>query len=63
MKADRNIILRFKITAYENGRLVDLANILKHELLPVPRNNGTIRTGNKSILAEILTANIACPEK
>ena len=66
MKADRNILLHL-ITAYENGRSVDLSNILKHELLPVPVSlaemNGTIRTGNKSILAEILTTNIPCPEK
>ena len=65
MKADRNMLLHL-ITAYESGRQVDLANILKHELLPVPVSlaemNGTIRTGNKSILAEILTTNIVCPE-
>ena len=58
MKVDRNILLRL-ITAYESGRPVDLENILKHELLPVPVSlaemNGTIRTGTKSILAEILT--------
>ena len=66
MKADRNILLRL-ITAYENGRPVDMANILKHDVLPVPVSlaeiNGIIRTGNKSILAEILTTNIASPEK
>ena len=35
--------------------------------MPVPvllvQMNDTIRTGKKSILAEILTTNIACPEK
>ena len=66
MKADRNILLHL-ITAFESGRPVDLANILKHELLTVPVSlaemNGAIRTGNKSILAEILTTNMACPEK
>ena len=62
MKADRNILLCL-ITAYESGRPVDLANILKPVPTSLAEMDGTIRTGNKSILAEILTTNIACPEK
>ncbi|MES9881148.1 MAG: hypothetical protein ABW185_09730, partial [Sedimenticola sp.] len=65
MKADRSVLQRL-ITAYEAGRPVDMPTILEHELMPVPLSlaelNGTHRTGNKSILADILTENIDCPE-
>ena len=65
LKADRNILQRL-VTAYEAGRQVDLPAVLKHELLPVPVSlaemNGTLRTGNKSILADKLTEGIVCPE-
>ena len=54
------------VTAYEAGREVDLPAILQHELMPVPVSlaeiNGTMRTGNKSILVDVLTENIKCPE-
>jgi hypothetical protein len=54
------------ITAYEAGRTVDLSSVLKHELLPVPLSvaemNGTLRTGNKSIIADMITDGIDCPE-
>jgi uncharacterized LabA/DUF88 family protein len=46
-------------------KLVD-QSVLKHELLPVPLSltemNGTLRTGNKSVLAEVITEGINCPE-
>ena len=65
MKADRNVLRRL-ITSYEAGRSVDLSSVLKHELLPVPVSlaemNGTLRTGNKSELANIVTEDIDCPE-
>ena len=65
MKADRNVLRRL-ITSYEAGRSVDLSSVLKHELLPVPVSlaeiNGTLRTGNKSELVNIVTEYIDCPE-
>ena len=65
LKADRDVFQRL-ITAYEVGRLVDLSSVLKHELLPVPLSlaemNCSLRTGNKSILADVLTEGIECPD-
>ena len=65
MNEDRNV-LRRQITSYEAGRSVDLSSVLKHELLPVPlslaKMNGTLRTGNKSELANVVTEDIYCPE-
>lgn len=65
LKADRNLFQRL-VTAYEAGRSVDMQAVLKHELLPVPISlaemNGTLRTGNKSVLADKLTEDIVCPE-
>ena len=63
IKADRNVLRRL-ITSYEAGRSVDLSSALKHELLPVPVSldemNGTLRTGNKSELANVVTEDIDC---
>ena len=43
-----------------------MSSVLKHELLPVPVSlaeiNGTLRTGNKSELANVVTEDIDCPE-
>ena len=43
-----------------------MSSVLKHELLPVPVSlaemNGTLRTGNKSELANAVTEDIDCPE-
>ncbi len=65
MKTDRSILQRL-LTAYEAGRSVDMLHILKHELLPVPLSlaemNGTLRSGNKAILADVLTDGITVPE-
>ena len=48
------------------GRPVDLSSVLKHELLPVPVSlaemNGTLRTGNKSELANLMTEDIDWPQ-
>ena len=64
-KASRNVLRRL-ITSYEVGRSVDLSSVLKHEVLPVPVSladmNGTLRTGNKSELANVVTEDIYCPE-
>ena len=65
MKADINVF-RQLITSYEAGRSVDLSSVLKHELRPVPVSlaemNGTLRTGNMSELANVVTEDIDCPE-
>ncbi|KAK6185234.1 hypothetical protein SNE40_007510 [Patella caerulea] len=51
---------------YNSGRDVDLPAVLTHELLPVPASlaeiNGTLRTGNKAIIADVLTEGIECPQ-
>ncbi|PIK40695.1 hypothetical protein BSL78_22450 [Apostichopus japonicus] len=64
LKTDRNILQRL-IIAYAGGRKVDLDTVLKHELMPVPlalaNVNGTLRTGNKAILADVITAEVECP--
>ena len=58
IKADRTILQRI-ITAYDAGRRVDLPRILSHELVSVPLaiadTNGQIRSGNKSVLIELLS--------
>jgi len=64
MKADRSIHQRL-ITAYQAGRSVNLHTILNHELMPVPVSiaytNGSLRTGNKSVLLEVTTQGVTCP--
>ena len=54
------------ITAYEGGREVDLKSVLSHELMPVSLSlaeiNGSLRTGNKSVLIDKLTDGINCPD-
>ncbi|KAG1701285.1 SH3 and multiple ankyrin repeat domains protein 1 [Nymphon striatum] len=51
--------------AYRAGRPVDLNNILNHELMKVPVSiadtSGTLRTGTKSILFDVLTKDVSCP--
>ena len=62
MKADRNDgkLLPMRQT----GQLI--CHLLKHDLLPVHVSlaeiNGTLRTGNNSELANIVTEDIDCPE-
>ena len=64
IKADRNILQRL-ITAYDAGRKVDLHNILQYELINVPialaHTNGSLRTGNKAIPADVLSKDVTCP--
>ena len=64
LRADRNVLQRL-IIAYEAGCKVDLHSVLQYELMPVPmalaEMNGSLRTGQKSILADILTSGINCP--
>ena len=64
MKADRNVLQRL-ISAYQAGRTVDLHGLLQHELMTVPvsiaNTNGSLRSGNKAILAEVLTKDVMCP--
>ncbi len=66
LRADRNVLQRL-IIAYEAGRKVDLHSVLKHELMPVPvalaEMNGCLRTGQKSVLADILKSGINCPSE
>lgn len=63
-KVDRSILQRL-VVAFEGGRKIDLADILKHELTPVPLSiaelNGTLRTGQKSLIIEELTKTVQCP--
>ena len=44
---------------------MDLDNILGHELMSVPISiaeaNGSLRSGNKSILVDVLTKDVKCP--
>ena len=60
-KMDRHIMQRL-IAAYEAGRTVDLSNILKHELVSVPLSlsemDGSLRTGNKAVLMNLMTKDI-----
>ena len=47
------------------GRELDLHNVLSHELMSVPISladtNGKLRTGQKALLADVLTRGIECP--
>ena len=65
MNADRSLLYRL-VKAYDAGRKVDMQAILQHELLPVPvsiaETNKNLRTGNKSMLAEVLTEKVDCPD-
>ena len=60
-KMDRQVMQRL-IAAYEAGRSVDLSNVLKYKLVPVPLSltemDGSLRTGNKAVLMNLLTKNI-----
>ena len=63
IKANRSIFQRL-VVAYEGKRNVDLQQIFKHELMPVPTAlanlNGTLRSGNKSLLKDILKQDVIC---
>ena len=55
------------IVAYEAGRSVDLHSVSKYELMPVPvalaEMNTSLRTGQKSVLADIVAQGIECPSQ
>ncbi len=64
IRADRFVFQRL-LTAYEAGRSINLPEILKHELLPVPVSlaemNSNLLTGSKAILVQAITESISCP--
>ena len=64
LKADRSIFQRLIIS--EAGRNVDLDEILKHELFPVPLaladTDSSLRTGQKSTLMNELCKKVKCME-
>ena len=66
IKADRDTLQRI-ITAYDAGRrvTVDLPQILSHELMAVPLAifdaSSQLRTGNKSVLMELLSSGTERP--
>jgi len=66
LRAGRNVLQRL-IIAYEAELKVDLHSVLKYELMPVPvalaEMNGSLRTGQKSVLADLITSGINCPSK
>ena len=53
------------IAEYQAGREMNMSEFMKHELMPVPislaNTDGTLRTGDKSILADILTDGVDRP--
>ena len=54
------------VTGYEAGRPVNLEQILQHELMPVlvsiVEMNGSLKTGNNSLFAKVLTSNVDCKQ-
>ena len=64
-KADRDVMQRL-ITSYEGGRKVNIQNVMRHELMPVPisiaETDGSLRTGTKSTLTTLLTNPFVCPQ-
>ena len=61
LRAHRNVLQRL-IIAYEAGRKVYLHSVLKYRSMPVPvvlaEMNGSLRTGKKSVLADLITSGI-----
>ena len=66
LKIDRSILQRLVI-CYASGRDVNLNSILMHELLPVPLSlaeiDGSLRSGAKHILMDVLLQRVCCTEK
>ena len=64
LKADRTILQQL-VTAFQAGRKVDLHHVLQHELMNIPISiancNGSLRTGSKAILADVITRAVVCP--
>ena len=63
LKADRTILQRL-VTAFQAGRKVDLHHVLQHELMNIPISiancDGSLRTGSKAILADVITRDVVC---
>ena len=64
-KADRDVMQRL-ITSYEGVRNVNIQNVMRHELMPVPisiaETDGSLRTCTKSTLAALLTNPFVSPQ-
>ena len=60
LKADRTI-LRQLVTAFQAGRKVDLHHVLQHELMNIANCDGSLRTGSKAIIADVITRDGVCP--
>ena len=64
-KADKDVMQRL-ITSYEGDRKVNIQNVMRHELIPVPisiaETDGSLRTGTTSTLATLLTHPFVCPQ-
>ena len=64
LKADRTILQQL-VTAFQAGRKVDLHHVLQHELMNIPISiancDGSLRTGSKAILADVITRDGVCP--
>ena len=64
LKADRTILQRL-VTAFQAGRKVVLQHVLQHELMNIPISiancDGSLRTGSKAILADVITRYVVCP--
>ena len=64
LKADRTILQQL-VTAFQAGRKVDLHHVLHHELMNIPISiancDGSLRTGSKAILADVITRDGVCP--
>ena len=54
------------ITAYNFGQKVDLTEILRSEMMPVPlalaKLDGSLNSGDKALLQKRLVGNVDCPE-
>ena len=61
------VSLQRLITSYESGRKIELQNILKYELMSVPlslaNRDGSVRSGSKPALCDILTNGMACSKE
>ena len=53
------------VAAFQAGRKVDLHHVLQHELMDIPISiancDGSLRTGSKAILADVITRDGVCP--
>jgi hypothetical protein len=57
VKADRNTLHRI-VTAFKAGREVNMSEILKPVPIAIAETNGYLRSGNKSLLLDILLKNV-----